>query len=606
MNSILIDLSLEDKYTFRFGNIPKEINAKFFGSFKNAINKKPLTFTDDTTESERMTLLGMFAPVTPTKVLTFANINSRLASNPMNVVNVINAMEQQRPAVKALYAQLSTEGIIPLMRCNEMLAAPMTFFSVGNWYHYALPEFIFTALRLCNAEDMCDSFWTSRIAPSSVVCSLSQEMIHQIGPALLGQDFFEPHTVDTLPEGLTTVSFMEETLTEANTLIASIMTKKILTPSGNITEKKLQTFAAQLSVGDFPGKQGCNRRTLVAIAMSAYAMYISDGELPISINPFAKFLTSEFSKMLCKQIVCALLPEVHLIGTQFDFSTPAEVLQLQNVNDLLKHHAADTWLDIRNLIPYLNYVFGETVSSDKYIVPFVNVHYDNIVRADCDDRTNRINYYADIVRPFFYRYVKMLAACGVLEVAFDASCSSAFEGMCFVRLTPFGRSAFGLDEHFHNPNEFTPEQLFDIDDDNLIVTALMPEAVEVKILRECADAIGGNRYRLSNPTFMQGCYEAKQVEQRIRNFTDIVCPNPGPRITDFLNTLKQRCHCTNPLTTDFTIISINPEVPGLIDFLSTSAYVKQYAYKAQGHYLLIETKRVSELRTLLLRNGFML
>lgn len=608
MPTIKIDLTSTVDAHFDFDNISKGKNEQIFDTFKTAVNGYAIKYTPETDKNNGITLTRMLSTYSP-RAAEYAKILELLIGNVENVANVINATDNQ--AVKEVYMRLCTEGWVRMTECNKLLQRNMEYVEVGNWNACAVPEFLFSQVTICPHNTYEPNFWWAQLTVNTAICSLHQQNIRKIGPALFGQETFEPHSTQTLPEGLTPVSFMDQILQDASVMNTAIATKKLLTPQGNITEKKLQTLANQLVEGDFPMPGGVNRRKLAAVAMADYAMSLNPDDLSTSINPFAKFIAKNFITSFCKPLLAAMLPEVHFPGTNFHFDRSIDTEPIEFVNNLLKNSAADAWLDLSNLMLMINYGYDEPTRNGCYDVPFINLANLNIYLLKSDSvallRSDEpVNFYTHLTRPFYYRYVKMLVACGMLELALDPNDEAAFEGMRYVRLTPLGRYAFGLDKRFANPNEKTAAELFDIDDQNLIIAVLDSSAPQAKFLRECAENIGGSRYRLSFSAFMQGCTNEEQVMHRIKAFSELICPEPGPKMAEFLDTVDLRTQCTMAVDKRYTLLRINPEVPGLLDFLASSAYVKHYALKAQGHHLLIEEQRLHELRTLCLQHGFLI
>ena len=202
----------------------------------------------------------------------------------------------------------------------------------------------------------------------------------------------------------------------------------------------------------------------------------------------------------------------------------------------------------------------------------------------------------------------LMASVGMAEVAIDEDkkCDvSPVESVSYIRLTPLGRYALGIDTSYEAPQQ---EQVayFELDPDRLIIRSLVEPNPYAQLLKDTSIPISRNRFETSALSFLANCHSKSDVESKISIFKQFIADKLPPLWKQFFQTLLQHCH---PLQEDsaayrhYTIDSENRELQQLI---TNDPVLQQLVIRAEGYRILVKLDDIRKFENQLKKHGYLL
>jgi hypothetical protein len=142
-----------------------------------------------------------------------------------------------------------------------------------------------------------------------------------------------------------------------------------------------------------------------------------------------------------------------------------------------------------------------------------------------------------LVRPLFSAYCYLFAALGLLEITQKTPPEpvisqkktkpfSVYDALDAIHITEFGRWCLDLTET--RPGRIQ-EQYEAIADKELLLVTVKGSSFERSLyLDSIGDKLGEDRWRISPRSFIAGCADTQDIEERISTFKRLIDPNPAP------------------------------------------------------------------------------
>jgi hypothetical protein len=152
-------------------------------------------------------------------------------------------------------------------------------------------------------------------------------------------------------------------------------------------------------------------------------------------------------------------------------------------------------------------------------------------------------------KPLFFGYLYVCACLGILEITQAPPplvCQrgdkklpiSIFDSLKTVKITEFGRWCLGLSSE---PPAMEKSKYEAIADNELFLVTVRGKSLERTIfLDRIGEKLGTDRWRINPSTFISGCENRAQIEERIKKFHDLIEENPAPHWEKLFKTVLER------------------------------------------------------------------
>ncbi|MCP4403683.1 MAG: hypothetical protein GY801_41055, partial [bacterium] len=224
----------------------------------------------------------------------------------------------------------------------------------------------------------------------------------------------------------------------------------------------------------------------------------------------------------------------------------------------------------------------------------------------------RENYTQVVTAPFLKTTFFLFAAFGLLDLAYNLpenpeiqernkAYLSPFDGLRYVRLTPLGAYAIGLQKSYKATVHEESANVA-LDDKRLILTLEGQDPLKQMVLEKMADKISNTCYKVNYQSFLKECATRKDIKQKIEMFRDLVSETPPPVWQDFLQDVQNKI---NPLVKQSKLTAFRlQESKELIALFAQDEVLKKYVLKAEGFHVLIEQKDISKIKKRLEEFGY--
>jgi hypothetical protein len=221
-----------------------------------------------------------------------------------------------------------------------------------------------------------------------------------------------------------------------------------------------------------------------------------------------------------------------------------------------------------------------------------------------------MRYYL-LVRPLFKAYCYLFAVLGILEITQETpSCCryyrckqypiSPYESLKTIRITKFGRWCLGLTEQCP-PRPSGAYQA--IADKDLFLVTVQGNSLEIRVyLDQIGLRLGEYRWRISPASFIAGCSNKKQIEERIERFKRLIDPAPQPHWEDLFKKSLDRAGLFTISRSDMVVYDL-PEDQELVRELLRNPELKTIVKRAEGRLLVVPSKDQRRFFALLHEHG---
>lgn len=213
-----------------------------------------------------------------------------------------------------------------------------------------------------------------------------------------------------------------------------------------------------------------------------------------------------------------------------------------------------------------------------------------------DKQTNQVITYAQmmeqIAEPFTRACLFLLGAIGIVDLRVRNSAQSIlsqhYSPLIGFRLTPLGEWVFDLKKNYEFKSKFNKQDFFEVHSERLIIRSLQENNPFLPLITRLTQPIGGNKYMLTEASFMTACKSASDVEKFISVLNDNL---PGPLSTvweNFFNKMRQHC---KPLTmasiTQYRLFKVSPDNNEFISLLTNDPKLSRMILRVDGYKLLV-------------------
>lgn len=304
---------------------------------------------------------------------------------------------------------------------------------------------------------------------------------------------------------------------------------------------------------------------------------------------FARELVSSFSQL--NSFLFCLLFMPHIKGfrkTDFSCREGCFFAFLVRLFEILKH--TGEWTEVKQLANSMK--FFKNGYDYEFDLTRTNLfRYSNYaLRADEFSLVRNIDGIQMVTIPCIKVVLACLASFGIVDVAFreqQKSDVSPFDVITHIKITDLGRYAFKLTDKYE-PAQTEKRDLFELDDERLIVKNIVDDNPYIDILKDIANYAGNNRFQLTCESFLKTCSVEKDVDNKIEIFKQFICANPPAIWETFFNEIKKH---TNPLKGPkdrYELFQLDESNKELIRYVCSDPELKKYAIRAENYLLLVK------------------
>ena len=303
-------------------------------------------------------------------------------------------------------------------------------------------------------------------------------------------------------------------------------------------------------------------------------------------------------------------------GSYYEYDYEKRELQVKKaLLCLLKALTPSEWYSLDMLLKYcfyremnLDVVQAGRYGSELYFSQAYGKNYGGYERV----YIRRDNYKEVLIAPFLKTMFFLFASFGLVDIAYDVPKNpthqerdkaylSPFDALRYVRLTPLGAYAIGLQGTYETSIHEENANVL-LDEKRLILTIEGQDPLKQMILEKMADKLSNTCYKVTYQSFLKECANKKDIAQKIKIFRQLVSETPPPVWQDFLQDVQSKI---NPLTRRQTMSVFSlPENKELIALFARDEVLKKHVFKAEGFHILIEQKNISKVKKRLEEFGY--
>ena len=269
------------------------------------------------------------------------------------------------------------------------------------------------------------------------------------------------------------------------------------------------------------------------------------------------------------------------------------------------------WIDINQFCLHVRTYSEE--SEENYLILHIN-DFNKINLANLYNKKYVYidNFYDEITIPLIKSYIFMMAAMGFVEIAYreisadDKEASSCLDGLRYVRLTNLGKYALNIIDNYARDTEGKGIAYFELDTENLIVKSLVEENPYEAILESISERISKRMYKVTYESFLKGCYNKQDIENRIALFKNYIYYKPSANWEAFFNQILDRYNPMCKIYQKYELFQLPAKDKELQRIVMSDPNICKHIIKAEDYHILVEEEYHKEFRDTLLKYGYVL
>ncbi len=324
-----------------------------------------------------------------------------------------------------------------------------------------------------------------------------------------------------------------------------------------------------------------------------------------TVKEFLRAVPDNMAYIVDQQVIGPFVPHLRGLSTTTE-SKPVKAMVSVFMAQMRKRAKSTGWLSVDRLIDDCLSQYGPQQLLGT-IDKFSPTKLKSKLTGSYVDFTDLHRSY---VVPFHRGMLMLLAACGIVDIAYDhtAPAYSFADGIRRFRLTDIGRYVFGVTDDVELPDSRVDDSLFEIDPDHLIINNLSDNNPYLVFLERLGRNIGGRRYVLEAAKVIHKERNVEALQYIIGQFEKYVT---GPRDKlspvwqGFYSELRQRIpEISGVLSMDYDIIRLNPDDKLLIDAIINDPEIRKIVNLAENYLILIKRSDRYDFNLRLSKLGF--
>lgn len=538
----------------------------------------------------------------------YALFLSRIFADPANLSLYFSTFS---PELLAVWRDMATHYYLSVDTISTTLGYECVTSSNKSYYYGYSNDLTFIP-EMAWFTPLVSGSWSSKVTILTLSPILRRLMLSCLPP---DSDTEEEDTVETPSEEYTIFNgeksaiaavpvmrnlFMNGTLQMVKTKLASSMVKRVgqmlnlpefYTDSDDDADLRTRLLLTAFTL------YGSN----TIMRSRSTAMSLAPHELLKEIFPHIMYYTHHLTYLL--------LPMLSKVYTSFTQNSYVTSVLREMKNALIRTADDDRWHTYDSIEKYIR--SQETTENlCTYVKPRLIEEY-GISNLRDGQIISYANIYHEIGRPYVQGTIYLLASLGMVEIAYtpslidDKSSPSPYDGLKYVRITPLGRYAFGLNENYSPGLAPKEEKLFELSDDRLIIRSLSAANPYESLLSDISNPIGNHRYAVTPASFLKSCSSVGNISQKIGLFRQFIAPNPPQNWERFFKSLSDNTGKVNKSADMYSIYDIDPSDHRLHEILATDTIIRKITRRAENYMLLIESGKLSLFRERLKNYGYL-
>jgi hypothetical protein len=224
-------------------------------------------------------------------------------------------------------------------------------------------------------------------------------------------------------------------------------------------------------------------------------------------------------------------------------------------------------------------------------------------------------YFEFIEKPLFLGYFYLFAALGVLEITQEPPVlicenkgkmtpASSFDSLKTVKITEFGRWCMGVSKDMPAVKKTDYEA---IADNELYLVTVRGKSLERTIfLDRIGEKLGENRWRVNPATFIAGCENRAQINDRVNKFYSLIDPAPAPHWEKLFETVAERADFLGQKQIDALVYQLPFDTPAGREVsaeILADPELSGTAMRAEGGLLVVPYRNEKRFYALLAAHG---
>jgi len=278
------------------------------------------------------------------------------------------------------------------------------------------------------------------------------------------------------------------------------------------------------------------------------------------------------------------------------------------IQNAVSKYAKDGWLSITDLSVKIR-TFNE--HAEKFCMILPTEWFDDM-QLENNFTGKRIFYdgvISNITHPFIKAYLFLMAAYGVVEIAYDDKTEEGdtcyYDTLRYVRLTDLGKYVFGITPKYEH-KAAKEKKYFELDDNNLIIKSLDDNNPYLTILSNMSTTISKRMYKVTYESYLDGCNTLADIINKENLFRDYICKEPPANWEHFFLNVKKRCNPMNISKKKYIVFEIPTDNKELQRIILSDPVISKCSVKAEGYLLLVEMSNKSKVVDALKKYGYLL
>jgi hypothetical protein len=218
-------------------------------------------------------------------------------------------------------------------------------------------------------------------------------------------------------------------------------------------------------------------------------------------------------------------------------------------------------------------------------------------------------------KPLFLGYFYLCASLGILEItqaepplicerAGKKTPVSVFNGLKTIKITEFGRWCMGLSDQ---PPKFEKNKYEAIADNELLLVTVRGKSLERTLFLDgIGEKLGPDRWRVNAATFLSGCENKSQIEERIKKFHNLIESAPAPHWEALFKTVLERAELFDRSAVNALVYRLpfgEPYEREAVAELLSDPELGDVAMRAEGGVLVVYKRNEKRFYALLASHG---
>lgn len=583
-----------------------------FARTARALKKANVVYRES--DKQMVARMNTALQLSPNKLLK-AELASLLGSFTTDWHNFVEVVTKLMPREAKLWRELMRRPFVDKDLAKDIIGRKLDYYQTNSWNPKTLIEmpFAFFSISYGNSHGYYYS--------SDFSLNTAPALRQIIAPHFLPANEINPTTLPDgakLPDELKILNFENSIADDVAYLSGLESCGELLKwPGGTITQARLASVARKVNTCGFDLDKKTEMLDRVQLLTLAYALFAAFNKNFTnkhdidSLTDFGKFVIDKFGSCLISGHFSTFFPEYKGFTKGYtEFNNSNDIIKA--AIKLLPEKEAE-WSEMASVPQRYLFVSSGRYKTKGYIPIFSERARGTdglrlATESSCNHSRLILDEWTDLTRKFLVRSFKFLCACGMVELAVDPKYepTDPMEGIRYARITPFGRYSAGLAKDYTPKTNPDKGPVFEYDERNHIITLLDTQSPYAIYLDQIGRRIGGNRYHISAESIVSNSADLDDAQRRITTFETKICPNPTGYWQQTVTEAYQRINCNRHFDKDYILYALNPNTPGLIQFIAGNTEISRHTFKAEGNHLIVEVDFDDRFHKILHKAGYII